>query len=200
MVIAGVFSLLALAVVVSSLVWLHVQPTGLSPIRNAVSEYGITPFRAGYRIATIAFGLAGLGLAIGIDRSISGHGEIVVVALLIVFALARAAISWSPMDAPGQPRTSTGVIHVLLAFVAFATVTAAALTLGGVLGHVTRWHSLGPASTGLGYAMTACLFAFGASWSVPPLRARPGLIERGFYVFAIAWVAVFAFACAADLN
>lgn len=184
----------------SSLGWLHVQQTGLSPVRNAVSEYGITPFRAGYRIATIAFGLAGLGLAIGIARSISGHGEIVVVALLIVFALARAAISWFPMDAPGQQRTSTGAIHVLLAFVAFATVTVATLTLAGVLGHVTRWHSLGQASTGLGYGMPACLTAFGLSWSIPPLRARPGLIERGFYLFAIAWVAVFAIACAADLH
>ncbi|HYB29574.1 MAG TPA: hypothetical protein VEF89_23385 [Solirubrobacteraceae bacterium] len=51
MVIAGVVSLIAFAVVVASLAWLHVQPTGLSAARNAVSEYGITPFRSGYRNA-----------------------------------------------------------------------------------------------------------------------------------------------------
>jgi hypothetical protein len=44
MVIAGVVSLIAVCVVVASLAWLHVQPTGLSAVRNPVSEYGITPF------------------------------------------------------------------------------------------------------------------------------------------------------------
>lgn len=29
---------------------LHLLPTGLSPVRNAVSQYGITRYRQGYRI------------------------------------------------------------------------------------------------------------------------------------------------------
>jgi len=49
---AGVIALLALAVVVASLTYLHLEPTGLSPVRNAVSQYGITSFRAGYRVAS----------------------------------------------------------------------------------------------------------------------------------------------------
>ena len=81
--IAGFVSLIAVTVTRASLVWLHVQRTGLSAARNPVSEYGITPFRSGYRIATIAFGIAGIALAIGIDRAISGHGRVGVVALLI---------------------------------------------------------------------------------------------------------------------
>lgn len=116
--IVGVVSLIAVAVTVARLAWLHVQPTGLS-WRNPVSEYGITPFRSGYRVATIAFGVAGLALAIGIDRAIAGHGTVGVVALLVVFAAARGAISWFPMDALDTPRTSTGVTHVLLASLAF---------------------------------------------------------------------------------
>ena len=121
MVIAGVVSLIAVAVTVASLAWLHVQRTGLSWLQNPVSEYGITPFRSGYRVATIAFGVAGLALAIGVDRAIAGHGTVRVVALLVVFAAARGAISWFPMDAPDAPRTSTGGIHVLLASGAFLT-------------------------------------------------------------------------------
>ena len=50
--VAGAVPLLALAVVVASLVYLHIEPTGLSPLRNAVSQYGITSFKAGYRVAT----------------------------------------------------------------------------------------------------------------------------------------------------
>jgi hypothetical protein len=90
MVIAGVISLIAVAVVVASLAWLHAQPTGLSAVRNAASEYGITPFRSGYRVSTIAFAVAGVALAIGVDRAIAGHGHAGVVALLVVFGAARA--------------------------------------------------------------------------------------------------------------
>ena len=60
MVAAGVIALLALAVTVASLTWLHVEPTGLSAVRNPVSQYGITRFRIGYRVATLAFAAAGL--------------------------------------------------------------------------------------------------------------------------------------------
>ena len=122
------------------------------------------------------------------------------VALLVLFGAARGAISWFPTDAPGTPRTSTGVIHFVLAFVAFLSIAGAAIWLGAILPNVTRWHSLALASTVLGYAMTACLATFGWSRGIPPLRERSGAIERGFYVFAIAWTALFAFACATNLH
>jgi len=61
---AGLIALLALAVTAASLGYLHLAPTGLSPVRNAVSQYGITPFRAGYRVATIAFGAAGANVRV----------------------------------------------------------------------------------------------------------------------------------------
>jgi hypothetical protein len=48
--------------------------------------------------------------------------------------------------------------------------------------------------------MTACLALFGLAQTLPPLRARFGAIERGFYLFAISWCAVFAVACAAGVR
>jgi hypothetical protein len=198
--IAGAIALLALASVVASLGYLHLAPTGLSPVRNAVSQYGITTFRAGYRVATIAFGIAGVALAVGVDRAASGGGRKAVVVLLVLFAIARSAISWFPMDAPGADRTSTGQIHGLLALVAFASATFAAFKLGNVLTHETRWRSLATVSSALGCAMVACLLGIGLARSSPAVRARFGAIERGFYVSAIAWFAVFAFACAANAR
>jgi len=193
---AGVIALLALAAVVASLGYLHVQPTGLSPVRNAVSQYGITTFRTGYRVATIAFAVAGLALAAGIDRSVSGPGRALVVILLVVFALGRAVISWFPMDTPGTARTSTGHTHGLLAIAAFGSATIAAFKLSSVLSSQDTWHSLAPVSLALGCAMLACLVAMALARSVPAVRARFGAVERGFYVCAIAWFAVFAVACA----
>ncbi len=196
---AGIVALLALTVTVASLVWLHLQPTGLSAVRNPVSQYGTTSFRAGYRAATIAFGAAGLALAAGISQATGGRG-LVAVTLLVVFAITRAAISWFPMDAPGAKHTRTGQMHFLLAFVAFFSVLAAASVLGAVLSGQGRWHELAPVSAALGYAMAACLAMFGLAQTLPALRARSGAIERGFYLFAIAWSAVFAAACAAGVR
>jgi hypothetical protein len=195
---AGTIALAALAVVVVSLGYLHLEPTGLSPVRNAVSQYGITSFRAGYRVATIAFGIAGLALAVGLSRAVSGGGRPAILVPLVIFAMARGAISWFPMDAPGAVRTSTGQTHGLLAIGAFASATFAAFRLAGVLSHQDRWRSLAPVSTALGCAMVACLVAMLLTRSLPALRERFGAIERGFYLSAIAWFAVFAFACAAS--
>jgi len=192
---AGLIALLALAVTAASLGYLHLAPTGLSPVRNAVSQYGITPFRAGYRVATIAFGAAGVALAVGIGLAIGRRGE-AVAALLIVFAIARAVISWFPMDAPGADRTATGQMHGLLAIGAFACATLAAFRLASVLARQDKWHSLVPVSTALGGAMVACLLVMALARTFPAVRARFGAIERGFYLAAIAWFAVFAVACA----
>jgi Protein of unknown function (DUF998) len=192
---AGIIALAALAATVASLVWLHLEPTKLSPVRDPVSAYGITPYRAGYRAATIAFGAAGLALAAGISQALGGRGA-AAAALLVVFAVVRAAISWFPMDEPGTKWTRTGWAHAALAFVAFLSVMAAADVLGAVLPGPGRWHELGPVSAALGYAMAGCLATFGWAQWVPAMRARSGAIERGFYLCAIAWCAVFAAACA----
>ena len=198
--IAGVVALVALTTVVAALGYLHLEPTGLSPVRNAVSQYGITAFRVGYRVATIAFGVAAVALAVGIDRVAGKDGRELVVVLLVLFALARGAIGWFPMDVPGTARTSTGQMHGLLALVAFASAATAALRFGTVLSQGARWRSLAPVSTALGWAMVACLLGILLARSSPSLRARFGAIERGFYLSAIAWFAVFAVACAANVR
>ncbi|HLW94228.1 MAG TPA: DUF998 domain-containing protein [Solirubrobacteraceae bacterium] len=199
MTIAGAIALVALAGVLASLGYLHLAPTGLSPIRNPVSQYGITPQRAGYRVATITFAGAGAALAVGIDRALGSRAASVVV-LLAIFAAARAAISWFPMDAPGAPPTGTGHAHRLLATAAFGGATAAAFKLASLLGDGGRWHGLAPVSYALGALMAACLAGLLLGRSYPALRARFGLVERGFYVSAIAWFAVFSVACAAKLS
>ena len=145
MAVAGVIALIALAATLVSLAYLHLEPTGLSPLHNAVSQYGITPFRGGYRAATLAFAAAGVALAVAVSRAVTMSGGAVIV-LLIVFAVSRAAISWFPMDAPGAERTSTGQLHGLLAIAAFGSATIAAFRLATALSHQGTWHGLADAS------------------------------------------------------
>ncbi len=194
-VVAGVLALIGVAAAVASLSYLHLAPTGLSPLRNAVSQYGITEYRAGYRAAAISLGLAGAATAAGLDSAVRARGLGVVVALLVVFAVARLIISWFPMDAPGAPRTSTGQAHGLIAIVTFGAVTLAALRLGNVLRTGVRWHSLGAVSTDLGWAMAASIAAMFLTRASPDLRRYFGAIERLLYVAIIGWLTLFAVAC-----
>ena len=166
------------------------------PLRSDLGPDRTAP--AGYRVATIAFGAAGLALAAGIGQAL-GDRVLAVVILLVVFAITRAVISWFPMDVPGAKWTRTGWMHLVLAFVAFASVLAAASVLG-TASPTPADGTAGPVSTALGYAMTACLAMFGLAQTVPALRTWFGAIERGFYLFAITWCAVFAVACAAGVR
>ncbi len=193
-VIAGIVTLLALATLVASLTWLHLQPTGLSPLRNAVSQYGISAYSGGYRVATLAFAAAAVALAVGVSARLHARAQTVEV-LLVVFAAARSVISWFPMDTPGTELTASGRRHGLLAIAAFASVTAAALKLSRVLAHGTVWHGLAPASSALGWLMLALLLAMGLRRSLPQLQPWFGAIERAFYAAAIIWCTVIAIAC-----
>jgi hypothetical protein len=45
--LAGLVGEAGLTSTLAFLAYLHVAPTGLSPLRNAMSQYGITAYRAG---------------------------------------------------------------------------------------------------------------------------------------------------------
>jgi hypothetical protein len=65
----GWVDLAGLGIAVGALVYLHLAPTELSPLQNPVSQYGITPYRAGYRVQTIGLAVGGAAAAIGISCS-----------------------------------------------------------------------------------------------------------------------------------
>lgn len=173
---------------VVALVVLHVAPTGLSPLRNAVSQYGISPYRTGYRVQTIAFGVAGAGAAVGL-ASLPGAAS-VLVALCAVFAGARLSISWFPMDTPGTTLTTTGRRHGLLAICAFGAVGVAAEELSRLLTRDGIDAGYATASGTLAVLMLVSFIAMGTA-----RRAGGGyfgVIERGFYACMSAWLVLVA--------
>ncbi len=177
-----------LALGLGALVVLHLLPTGLSPLRNAVSQYGITPYRAGYRVQTMSYGIAGLAAAAGI-ASLPGPNTLAV-ALCVVFGVSRLVISWFPMDPPGGERSVTGRRHGLLAICAFCGVGLAADALARLLLHNHNHPAVSTASEVLALAMVVDLVAMAASRraTVPCF----GLIERGFYALMTGWLVLVA--------
>lgn len=184
----GVLVAGGLVVGLAALAVLHVLPTGLSPVRNAVSQYGITAYRTGYRVQTIAYGVAGIGAGVGL-ATLPGSVT-VVVALCAAFAAARLSISWFPMDNPGSPRTESGHRHGLLAIVAFVAVGLAGWRLADLLGQDTIHPGVAGASEAFAILMAISLVAM-----VVDRRSGGnhfGLLERSFYVWMSAWLATVA--------
>lgn len=186
--VGAVLIIAGLSVGLASLVALHLLPTGMSPVHNAVSQYGITAYHTGYRIQTIAYAAAGLGAALGIGALPGPVGA--AVACCAVFAVARALISWSPMDAPGSARTPTGRRHVVLAAAAFLAVALGGSRLSTLLDRDGLHPAIATASSALAAAMAAALLGM-------LLSGRSGLryfgaIERMFYALMTVWLAAVA--------
>jgi hypothetical protein len=193
----GVLTLLGAAVAVSALVWLHLKPTGLDPLRDAVSHYGITPFRVGYRVQTIAMAVSGLGAAIGLYSALHGDAA-VVVAALAAFVAARAVISWLPMDEPGQLVTPRGAWHLLLALVAFIAIFIAELRLGRVLDRTDTWPDWQAASVPFDIAFVLGLVGMVVTRRLPHRTHVFGLAERFYYLAMLGWLVFVGFALVAN--
>lgn len=174
---AAAVSLAFAAACAACLAYLHLAPTGYSPLANAVSEYGVGAYARWYRLQATFAGLSGLLLALALRH----HGRTAV--LLAVFGVARLAIAQYPTDLlGGDVRTRTGGVHLLLAGAAFAAVC---------------WAAVGLKRDAGGLPALGWLAAAGAAGTWLAIRALPlrpilGLLERVFYVAMLAWLALVA--------
>jgi hypothetical protein len=179
----GLLTLVAIAITTLSLVVLHVVPSGLKPLRDPVSQYGITRFKGWYAAAAISAGVAGIG-AIVVFADVPG--SIATVILLAVFAGARIVIPFVPMDAPDTGPTRRGRLHNVLAFLAFGAVTAAGFVAAGLL------HDTGHAGASTLSTVFAAVMAVGAIGLLVTrlshrMRGLFGAAERVIYLGFIAW-------------
>jgi len=192
----AVIALLGVAVCLGCLVYLHVAPTGLNPVRDPVSQYGITDYFTFYRAAALSLGVAALMLAVALIEALTEANAAGIV-FLVILGFARLTIGWVPMDAPGAPRTSTGVRHNLLATAFFASATVAAFLFTGTFAGDAELSGIAPASGVLAWAMAVFSALILLTSLVGPLRRYFGLVERLLYVAVLAWIATVAIALVA---
>ncbi len=159
------------------LIRLHLLPTGLNPLRDAVSDYGWTPYHRNYRAMVTLFGVAGALLALGLNNDTDATS----LYWLWLFAACRVAIAWFMTDENPPPVTREGRIHALLAVGAFAAIALAGATV--------QWTGEVAALAPLGTAVwITALVTLGARL-IP--RVRPvlfGAAERALYLATIAWL------------
>lgn len=185
-------ALVGVAVAVIAVIALHIVPSGLSPLRDPVSAYGISRWSALYRVQTVATAVAALAVA-GALLSARTPSAVAAVIALVALALTRAPISWVPMDAADAPRTPTGRRHDLLAFGAFAAASVGGF-MTGIAFSAAGFSAAASAATLLGWVMTVASAATILAGIVTALRPAFGLAERLIYVGMFAWLSVAAVA------
>ena len=181
---AALVGLICVAASAVILVALHFVPTGLNPIRYAVSDYGWTSYHLGYRAMVVFQGAGAILIAVGLGQETDAKDLF----WLYLYGVVRLLVSGFMTDR--EPRglrslSRTGRIHMLLAGTAFASVAVAAAHIDWT----GRPSVLGP----LSWAVTVTAIATGTALVLPPLRRIAlGLIERMFYAAAIVWLIVVA--------
>jgi hypothetical protein len=178
--IAALLGLICVAASGVILVALHFVPTGLDPIRYAVSDYGWTSYHVGYRTMVVLQGVGALLIAVGLGQQTDAAS----LGWLYVYGVVRLLISGFMIDRDPhgiRSLTLTGHIHMLLAGTAFASIAVAA-------SHID-WTGkpavLGP----LGWLVTVTAIATGIALVVQPIRrVALGVIERTHYAAAIVWL------------
>ena len=182
--VAALLGLICVATSAAVLVALHILPTGLDPIRYAVSDYGWTAYHLGYRAMALLQGVGAILVAVGLGQETDAQS----LGWLYVYGVARVLISRFMTDREPEGMSSltpTGRIHMLLAGTAFASIAVAASHLDWT----GKPDVLGP----LGWLVTATAIATGAALVVPSIRrVALGLIERLHYAAAIVWLIVVA--------
>jgi hypothetical protein len=176
----GIAAAACFAVAVVLLGAMHVVPSGLRPVRDAVSDYGTTRFHLLYRAMVIVLG-AGAGLlAIGLARRTDAGA----LAWLWIYAGSRVAIAVFMTDRDPPPLTTPGRVHLLLATLAFTSIAFAASDI--------RWTGDPAALDPLGYAVVVTAVGTLLTRLVVPMRPVFGLVERLLYVTSVTWLLVAA--------
>jgi hypothetical protein len=188
----GIVAALATAVQAVALVVLHLLPTGYDPVRDAVSDYGVGPYRGWFWLQAIAGGVGCLALAIGLAQ-LHPFTPVQAVVALIAAAAARALIPFFATD-QGESRFQTlhGTIHMILAVIAFGGLVWAATGLWSTMSHYPAWHGAESALTIIPWIMLGSVIAVVLAIRGPRLKPFFGAFERLFYLSSIVWALIVA--------
>jgi hypothetical protein len=158
-------------------------------VRNAVSDYGVGRYRYWYRAQTTALGIAAILLAVALGHAVHPR-PYVEIGLLVAFGVARIAIPWFPTDLDRRRPTPSGMIHLVLAGIAFGTIAFAAADLHTDVRNDPGWDTVYNLVRAVGWfvVITAILTGLAARGRI--FRGVFGLVERSLYAAMLCWFLV----------
>jgi hypothetical membrane protein len=166
-----------------------------SLLYNAESDYGRGPW---YWVMDINFLLrCALSLAIAgaLYRTVRLDGRTRAgLALLVTWAICSGLLAFFADNPEGMPLTGSGIVHLVLAFIAFTCITIGAILISASLISDPAWRRAAPVLLAISIAgALACLILGTAN---KHHHAPGGLYERIFLGLELLWMAVAAIAIA----
>ncbi len=167
-------------------------PPHYNAITQAESDLAIGPYGFLMTINFVIRGLLSLALLIGLTRAISKEGRSQVgLALLGIWAVGAFLLALFPTALAGQKPTLHGLIHLLVAFIAFVCVAIGELLPSLRFAADKRWQAVRNPTVTIAFVALIALFLLFLSMFAG-LNGIGGLLERLFLGLALIWILVVA--------
>jgi hypothetical membrane protein len=185
------FTLAGVVVYVAIDVLLAFLRPAYSLIYNAESDYGRGPW---FWVMDLNFLLRcalSLALAVALYRVAHLDGRTRGgLALLVTWAICSGLLAFFADDIEGTPQQGSGVVHLVLAFIAFTCITIGAILISASLLSDPAWRPAAPVLLALSIAGAIAFLLLGAV--IKHHHAPDGLYERIFLGLELLWIAVAA--------
>jgi hypothetical membrane protein len=189
------FTLAGIVVYVAIDILLAFLRPGYSLIYNAESDYGRGPW---YWVMDINFLLrCALSLAIAgaLYRVLRPEGRTRGgLYLLVTWAICSGLLAFFADDIEGTPQHGSGVVHLVLAFIAFTCITIGLIMISASMMSDPAWRPVAPVLLGISIAGAIAYLLQGAA--LRHHHAPGGLYERIFLGLELLWIAIAAVAIA----
>jgi hypothetical protein len=193
--ITGLLAAISLAATVAYLAImsvLHFLPTGYSPVRHAVSDYGVGRYRSLFTIALYVSSVGVLALAFAL---LSGVGSPPLatrdLAYLLLIPLARIGMTLFPTNLEGQRISRVGLLHYTCAVAAFTLTYLAISGLTPALRDLVPGDWAHAPLSWMEWVVGPAL-ALVVVTMLRPLRRLFGVFERVFLLTTNVWFALAA--------
>lgn len=184
--VLGTLILLFVAISTGCLVCLHFLPTGLHPLRNAVSEYGAGRFHFWYQAMCVNQAIAAFLTAAALATKVT-PAPFETDAALIVLGLARLIISQAPVVVVHGKRKITSRTHMLMAVLIFGSAVVASTSFDRVIASHVDWANVLSTLHLFKYAITIFALLTFLAVVMPRGLRYVGTVERLLYVSIIGW-------------
>jgi len=185
------FTLAGVALYVAIDVLLAFLRPGYSLIYNAESDYGRGPW---FWVMDLNFLLRcalSLAIAAALYRVVRLDGRTRGgLALLVTWAVCSGLLAFFADDIEGTPQHGSGVVHLVLAFIAFTCVTIGAILISASLMSDPAWRPAAPVLLTVSIAGALAYLLLGAV--IKHHHAPGGLYERIFLGLELLWIVIAA--------
>ncbi len=188
-------ALAGVAVYVAIDVLLAFLRPGYSLLYNAESDYGRGPW---YWVMDLNFLLRcalSLAIAAALYRTVRLGGRARGgLALLVTWAICSGLLAFFADDIEGTPQHGSGIVHLVLAFIAFTAIAIGAILISASLMSDPAWRPAGPVLLAVSVAGAIAYLLLGAADKHH--RGPGGLYERVFLGLELLWIVIAASAIA----